>query len=428
MISVITADGKAERQFLTRLRSRGEETGRAVTASVSKILDSVRKRGDAAVRVYTKRYDGVSPRRLEVPEAVVQKALKTIDPALRRVLERAAENIRVYHEKQRREGYMTLGDDTLMGQIVRPLSRAGLYVPGGTAAYPSSVLMNAIPARVAGVEELIMCSPPGPDGEVNPRILAAAAIAGVDRVFRCGGAQAVAAMAYGTKSIPQVDKIVGPGNIYVATAKRLVFGTVDIDMIAGPSEILIVADGTADPAYLAADMLSQAEHDRLASSILLCTDPSLPSRVLEELEKQLSSLPRQEIARESLAVYGGILVVKDLDEAVRLANELAPEHLELMTDDPLSLLSKVKNAGSVFLGHNTPEPLGDYMAGPNHILPTGGTARFFSPLSVDSFVKKMSYLRYGRDALRDIGPDVIRFAEEEGLSAHANSVKVRLEK
>ncbi len=315
----------------------------------------------------------------------------------------------------------------ILGQRIRGLRRVGIYVPGGTAAYPSSVLMNAIPAKIAGVEEIIMVTPPGKDGTANPDILAAAKIAGVDRVFLMGGAQAVAALAYGTETVPQVDKIVGPGNIFVATAKKLLFGTVDIDMIAGPSEILIVADESADPKFLAADLMSQAEHDKLASAILLTTSAELANKTAEELERQMQTLSRREIIRQSLDDFGAIIVCNNLDEAVDFANELAPEHLEMAVKNPMEYIGRVDNAGSVFLGHFAPEPLGDYFAGPNHVLPTGGTARFFSPLSVDSFVKKSSFIYYTEDALREAKDDIVKLADTEGLTAHANSVKVRFE-
>ena len=315
----------------------------------------------------------------------------------------------------------------MMGQRIRGLKRVGIYVPGGTAAYPSSVLMNAVPAKIAGVEEIIMCTPPQKDGTPNPNIIAAAKVAGVDRIFLMGGAQAVAALAYGTESVPKVDKIVGPGNIFVATAKKLLYGTVDIDMIAGPSEILIIADKSANPKFLAADLMSQAEHDRLASAILLTDCEELAKGTETELEKQMTALSRKDIIRSSVDNFGAVIVCSDMSQAIEFANELAPEHLEVCCENPMEYVGKLDNAGSVFLGNYSPEPLGDYFAGPNHVLPTSGTARFFSPLSVDSFVKKSSFIYYTEDALRKDAEDVVRFAETEGLTAHANSIKVRFD-
>ena len=337
----------------------------------------------------------------------------------------ALENISNFHNRQKRQSFIDARPDgTILGQRVRGLKRVGLYVPGGTAAYPSSVLMNAVPAKIAGVEELIMVTPPSKNGRANPDILAAAAIAGVDRVFLVGGAQAVAALTYGTESIPRVDKIVGPGNIYVATAKRLVYGKVDIDMIAGPSEILVLADGTADPKYLAADLMSQAEHDPLAASILLTTDGDIAGRTIE---RQMQTLERRDIIERSLRDCGAVIVCRSVDEMADIANEIAPEHIELMIEDPMSLLGRIDNAGSVFMGKYSPEPLGDYYAGPNHVLPTSGTARFFSPLSVDSFVKRSSFISFTREALAEASGDITVIAEREGLTAHANSIRVRFE-
>jgi len=343
-------------------------------------------------------------------------------------LKKAAANIEDFHKRQIQQTWMTTKTNgVIMGQRIRGLHRVGLYVPGGTAAYPSSVLMNAIPAKLAGCNEIIMTTPPSKDGKPNPDIIAAAKIAGVDRIFLMGGAQAVAALAYGTEQVPKVDKIVGPGNIFVATAKKLLYGVVDIDMIAGPSEILIIADKTADSKFLAADLMSQAEHDRLASSILLTDYEPLAEQVKEELKAQMAKLSRNEIIEESLENYGAIIVCSDMAQAVDFANELAPEHLEVCCENPLEYIGKLDNAGSVFLGNYSPEPLGDYFAGPNHVLPTSGTARFFSPLSVDSFVKKSSFIYYTEEALRADAEDVIRFADTEGLTAHANSIKVRFD-
>lgn len=428
MIQIVKADGRAELALLEAMNARSGQVDRTVTAQVQAIIDDVQQRGDDAVREYTLRFDGCCPDCLEVPKTLLAKAAAETDPDFYQSLVLAAENIRAYHQKQLREGYRIQKENgVVLGQRIRPLARVGLYVPGGTAAYPSSVLMNAIPAKLAGVGELVMVTPPGKDGRPNPDILAAAAVAGVDRLFLIGGAQAVAALALGTQTIPRVDKIVGPGNIYVATAKKLLYGRVDIDMIAGPSEILIVADSSANPAYLAADLMSQAEHDPLASAILLTTDQRIAEATREELIKQSSSLSRREIIARSLKDYGAIIVCPDTDTMLELANRIAPEHLELMVQNPFDLLEGVQNAGSVFLGSYTPEPMGDYFAGPNHVLPTSGTARFFSPLSVDDFVKKSSYLYYTKEALQADSTHVVRMALREGLTAHANAVTVRMQ-
>lgn len=426
MISCVKADGKAERTLIAQLRARSGEVDKKVTAAVTEILESVREYGDQAVRDYTVKFDGKAPEKVEINQKELQDFLQQSDPQLVESLQRAAENIRAFHARQKQQSWLTTEENgVIMGQRVRGLSRVGIYVPGGTAAYPSSVLMNAIPAKIAGVKEIIMVTPPGKDGRPNPDIMAAAAIAGVDRVFLMGGAQAVAALAYGTDTVPKVDKIVGPGNIYVATAKRLLYGTVDIDMVAGPSEILIVADETADPKFLAADLMSQAEHDVLASAILLTPCGKLADETIEELKRQCKRLSRADIIEKSLHDYGAIIVCQDMEEAVKFANELAPEHLEVCTANPVEYIGRLDNAGSVFLGNYSPEPLGDYFAGPNHVLPTSGTARFFSPLSVDSFVKKSSFIYYTKPALTQAKDDIIRIAEAEGLTAHANSIKVR---
>ncbi len=426
MLSIIRADGTAEQQALTQLRSRSGEVDREVTAVVTKIIADVRQDKDEALKRYAQKFDSAAPQKLEVSREEIQKALLAADDDFVRALRRAKENIAAFHERQKQQSFLDAQPNgVILGQRVRGLHRVGLYVPGGTAAYPSSVLMNAVPAKIAGVGELIMVTPPGKNGEANPDILAAAAIAGVDRVFLTGGAQAIAALAYGTESIPKVDKIVGPGNIYVATAKKLLYGQVDIDMIAGPSEILVVADETADPSYLAADLMSQAEHDRLASAILLCTDEDVARRTIEEIERQAQSLSRRDIILESLENFGAVIVCRDFEQMVSLANEIAPEHLEVMTQKPLESVGRFDNAGSVFLGRFSPEPLGDYFAGPNHVLPTSGTARFFSPLSVDSFVKRSSFIYYTEDALRDAAKDIVTIAEKEGLTAHANAITVR---
>lgn len=426
MLSVIRADGTAERQALRLLRSRSGEVDREVTAVVTQIIETVRQKGDAALKQYAQQFDGVVPAQMEVPKEEIQKALSTADKDFIGALRRAQENIAAFHARQKQQSFLDAQPNgVILGQRVRGLRRVGLYVPGGTAAYPSSVLMNAVPARIAGVGELIMVTPPDKNGKANPDILAAAAIAGIDRIFLAGGAQAVAALAYGTETIPPVDKIVGPGNIYVATAKKLLYGQVDIDMIAGPSEILVVADETADPVYLAADLMSQAEHDRLASAILLCTSEPIARKAIEEMERQSLTLSRREIILDSLENFGAVIVCQDLDQMVELANEIAPEHLEVMIQNPLETVGRFENAGSVFLGRFSPEPLGDYFAGPNHVLPTSGTARFFSPLSVDSFVKRSSFIYYTEEALRAAAKDIVTIAEREGLTAHANAITVR---
>ena len=400
----------------------------AVAAAVSEIIAGVKNRGDAALREYTERFDGYIPDKFELPQTALSEAMRDVEPEFLRVLERAAYNIEAFHRRQVREGFViTPRDGVVLGQRVIPLQRVGLYIPGGTAAYPSSVLMNCIPAKIAGVNEIIIATPPAKDGGVNTGILAAAKIAGADRVFSLGGAQAIAAMAYGTETIPRVDKITGPGNAYVAEAKRQVFGIVGIDMIAGPSDILIIASGDADPALVAADMLSQCEHGMDSPAILVTDSEELAVKVSAEIESQIAALPREKIAREAVDNNGKIIVARSLDQAFEISNELAPEHLEIFLDDPLGHLGKVKNAGSVFLGKNAPEALGDYYAGPNHTLPTSGTSRYSSPLSVDDFVKKSSITYYTADALREVGGDVARFAKEEGLMGHAMSILKRIE-
>ena len=426
MIPIVKADGTAEQQLLSALRSRAGEVDKKVTESVSEILDRVRREGDAAVQYYTEKFDGSLPPAFEVDREEINDALTNADPAFVEALLNAQANIAAFHNRQKRESFIDPHPDgVILGQRIRGLHRVGLYVPGGTAAYPSSVLMNAIPAKIAGVEEIIMVTPPLKYGRANPDILVAAAICGVDRVFLMGGAQAVAALAYGTETVPRVDKIVGPGNIYVATAKKLLYGTVDIDMIAGPSEILVLADESADPVYVAADLMSQAEHDRLASAILITTSEKLAEETVRELSRQMQHLSRREIIDESLTNFGGIIVCDDMDTAVALANQVAPEHLELSVDNPFLYLGRIDNAGSVFMGHFSPEPLGDYYAGPNHVLPTSGTARFFSPLSVDTFTKKSSFIYYTKDALEAASDDIVTLAEKEGLTAHAGAIKVR---
>ncbi len=426
MIQMVHADGVSEKRLLDTLKARSGEIDRTVTASVTEILDNVRRFGDTSVREYTMKFDGSVPEQAEVPASALEEAVKTCDSEFIYALYKAADNIRDFHRRQKQQSWLEpKPDGVILGQRVRALRRVGLYVPGGTAAYPSSVLMNAIPAKIAGVEEIVMVTPPRKDGTANPDILAAAKIAGVDRVFLMGGAQAVAALAYGTQTVPQVDKIVGPGNIYVATAKKLLFGTVDIDMIAGPSEILIVADETANPKFLAADLMSQAEHDKMASAVLLTDSERIAARTVEELERQVQALSRRDIIEASLRDFGAVIICDSIAQAVDIANSIAPEHLEMAVREPLEYIGRIDNAGSVFLGQYAPEPLGDYFAGPNHVLPTGGTARFFSPLSVDSFIKKSSFIYYTEDALRKAKDDIVKLAETEGLTAHANAVKVR---
>lgn len=428
MIQMVKAKDGAEQKLLELLRSRSSEADRSVTAAVTEIIERVKEKGDAALLEYAEKFDGVKMEVLEVSGEAIEKALKEAEPDFIRALKNARENITAYHSKQKQRGYrMEKDDGVMMGQKVRGLHRVGLYVPGGKAAYPSSVLMNAIPAKIAEVSEIIMITPPGKDGKPNPDILAAAAVAGVDRIFLTGGAHGVAALALGTESIPKVDKIVGPGNIYVATAKKLLFGAVDIDMIAGPSEILIVADQTANPAYLAADMMSQAEHDPMASSILITTSEEIAEKTRVELEKQVEKLERKDTILEALRNFGAIFICDDLNQAVALADEIAPEHIEIVAENPLDYVDRIQNAGSVFLGNYAPEPLGDYYAGPNHVLPTSGTARFFSPLSVDDFVKKSSYIYYTREALEKAKDDIILIANKEGLTAHANAIAVRFQ-
>ena len=399
-----------------------------VEATVSEIIATVRAEGDGALLAYTKRFDGAELETLAVSRAEIEEAMALVEPRFIDILRRAAANIRKFHEKQVRNSFIINDENGIViGQKVIPVDRAGLYVPGGTAAYPSTVLMDAIPAKIAGCREVVMVTPPGKNGKVNPVILAAAEIAGIDRIFKVGGAQAIAALAYGTESVPKVDKIVGPGTAFVAEAKRQVFGAVSIDMIAGPSEILIVADGQSNPRHVAADLLSQAEHDRMASAVLVTDSEELASAVSAELEKQIPQLSRAEIARESIDRNGKIIVAPTLAAVIEIANEIAPEHLELCVDNPFDYLDSIRHAGSIFMGRNCPEALGDYFAGPNHTLPTSGTAKFSSPLSVDDFVKKTQYTYYTKDALGRVASDVAFFAEKEGLTAHAKSAVVRLE-
>lgn len=421
MIPIIE-DKSQQISELTKTNTAGTSDYAAV---VQEILDNVKERGDAALIDYTAQFDGAEIAAIRVSEEEITAGMAKVDPAFLQVLQRAKANISEFHEKQVTQGFMLTRNGAVMGQRVLPLAKVGVYVPGGTAAYPSTVLMNVIPAKIAGVQKIVLVTPPLQDGSVNPAILAAAQVAGVDEIYRIGGAQAVAALAYGTESVPQVDKIVGPGNIYVAAAKRLVYGTVDIDMIAGPSDVLIVADETANPVHVAADLLAQAEHDVNAQAILVTTQRSLAEATQKEVAQQTAQLPRKAIIEQSIAKNGKIILVENLERALAVANEIAPEHLELAVADPFAWLDQVENAGSVFLGHNTPEVLGDYLAGPNHTLPTERTARFYSPLSVDDFVKHSQYLYYGEAAMKAAADDVILFAETEGLGGHANSIRLR---
>ena len=425
MISVILADGAAEGRQLQAMRERAAQRSEDIERIVRSVVTNVREQGYEAVRKYSMGYDHAEP--YEVPRERLEQALKNCPPQLVSALEHAARNIRDYNEKLLvKSQEWTSPDGGTVGRVVRGLTRVGIYVPGGTAAYPSSVLMNAIPAKVAGVEEIIMVTPP--TQHLSDGVLAAACIAGVDRVIAVGGAQAVAALAYGAGFIPRVDKLVGPGSAFVAAAKQLVYGTLDIDMVAGPSEVLVIADESADPRYVAADLLAQAEHDKLASAVLITDSQALAQAVDGELEKQLAGLERAEIIRASLRDFGCAIVCRDLEACAALANEIAPEHLEIMTRQPRALLPLVKNAGAVFLGAYSPEPLGDYLAGPDHVLPTSGTARFFSPLSVDSFLKTMSVVEFDRGSLEPLAQEIITLAKSEKLTAHANSIQVRLEK
>ena len=428
MIQILKFSDAGFATAFKKIEQRAEEIPAGIEATVKDILAAVRLRGDAALFELTAKFD-----RLQLDAASIEVTADEMEAAIRQVsaesyaaLELAAKRIGDYHRKQKQETWLSTDEtDVLVGQLVRPLDRVGIYVPGGKASYPSSVLMNAVPAKVAGVGEIIMVVPM-PDGVMNPHVLAAARIAGVDRIFKLGGAQAVAALAFGTESVPRVDKITGPGNIYVATAKRLVFGLVDIDMIAGPSEILVINDGSGNPAHIAIDLLSQAEHDELASAVLVTISEKMALAVQTEIETQLAQLSREKIARQSIDNYSAIIVARDLNEAIAFSNRIAPEHLELAVDDPFAILPQIRHAGAIFMGHHTPEAAGDYIAGPNHTLPTGGTARFFSPLSLDAFVKKSSIVSFSAAGLQRLGKEIIHIAELEGLEAHAKSVAIRL--
>lgn len=430
MMEIVKIDKNNKEYYINNLKNRGESVQRNIILAVDNILDDVKQNGDSAVVKYTNKFDSevINAQNMKVTVDEIKKAYETVDKNFISAIKKAKENIEFYHEKQKQRSWMVTKEDGIMlGQQVRPLDVVGIYVPGGTAAYPSSVMMNTIPAKVAGVKKVVMVTPPSKDGGINPNILVAADIAGVDEIYKVGGAQGIGALAYGTKTIPKVDKIVGPGNIYVAMAKRSVYGFVDIDMIAGPSEILIIADERGDAKLIAADLMSQAEHDVLASSTLVTTSEELALKVKEELEIQVEGLSRKDIIKTSLKNYGMIFIVKDIKDAIDVANTIAPEHLEVMVEEPFLILGEIKNAGSIFLGKFAPEPLGDYMAGPNHVLPTSGSARFFSPLSVDDYVKKSSFIYYSETGLSKVKDDIITIAETEGLTAHTNSIKVRFE-
>lgn len=417
--------------LLDNLLKRSPNNYGQYTDAVNEIVGTVKKDGDAAVFEYTKKFDGadITPENVIVSDAEIKEAYAVVSADVLEVIRKAIVNIRTYHEKQKQYSWFdSQPNGTILGQKVTPLTRVGVYVPGGKAAYPSSVLMNILPAKVAGVEQIVMVTPPGKDGKVNPGTLVAAKEAGADVVYKVGGAQAIAALAFGTESIPKVDKIVGPGNIFVALAKKAVYGYVSIDSIAGPSEILVIADETANPRYVAADLLSQAEHDELASAILVTTSESLADQVSEEVDAFVEKLSRRTILEKSLENYGYILIAEDLNGAVDIANAIASEHLEIVTKNPFEVMTQIKNAGAIFLGEYSSEPLGDYFAGPNHVLPTNGTAKFFSPLSVDDFIKKSSIIYYSRQALEPVKDEIIKFAESESLTAHANSIQVRFEK
>lgn len=429
-MKIVKLTEQTKKDLLRDLLQRSPQSYGSYEAVVAEIVEAVRKDGDKAVFSYTEQFDHfpLSADNIKVTREEIEQAYKELPAELVAVYKKSAENIRVFHEKQLRSSWFdSRPDGTILGQRMIPIERAGVYVPGGKAAYPSSVLMNVIPARVAGVDQIIMTTPCNREGKVNPGTLVAADIAGVDVIYKVGGAQAVAAMAFGTQSIPKVDKITGPGNIFVALAKKAVYGFVSIDSIAGPSEILVLADHTANPRYVAADLLSQAEHDELASAILITTSETLANQVSAEIDGFLEDLSRREIIEKSLERYGYILLADSMEDAVAAANEIASEHLEILTENPFDTMTKIRNAGAVFLGEYSSEPLGDYYAGPNHILPTNGTARFFSPLNVDDFVKKSSVIAYSRDALFKAHKDIEAFAESEGLTAHANSIKVRFE-
>jgi histidinol dehydrogenase len=426
---IVKLNAETKQDLLENLLKRSPNNYGEFESRVNDIIQNVREKKDAAIFDYTMRFDGakIDAGNIQVTDEEIQEAYDQVDEKLLAVIRKALVNIRKYHEKQRQNSWFTSEDGIILGQKVTPLGVAGVYVPGGKAVYPSSVLMNVLPAKVAGVPRIVMCTPPGKDGKVYPSTLVAAKEAGVDEIYKVGGAQAIAAMAFGTESVPKVDKIVGPGNIYVALAKKAVFGYVSIDSIAGPSEILVLADETANARYVAADLLSQAEHDEMASAILITTSQTLAEQVSAEVEKFVAVLSRKEIIQKSLDNYGYILVADTMDDAIDAANEIASEHMEIVTADPFHVMTRIKNAGAIFIGEYSSEPLGDYFAGPNHVLPTNGTAKFFSALSVDDFIKKSSIISYSRDALEAVHKDIESFAECEHLTAHANSVRVRFE-
>ncbi|MGG0457156.1 histidinol dehydrogenase [Bacillus mycoides] len=424
-MEIVCEDFQEALSKIKLLRESANLIEETVQRSVSEIVQNVRESKDKAVSFYTKKFDGVEIKDFRVSAEEIKQASKFVEQAFLEALEEAKKNIVSYHEKQTRQSmFDCVSEGVIRGQLIRPLENVGVYVPGGTASYPSSVLMNVLPAKLAGVKKIVMVTPPR-QGGIDPHILAAASLAGVDEIYMAGGAQAIAALAYGTESIPKVDKIVGPGNLYVALAKREVYGIVNIDMIAGPSEIVVIADETGNAEYIAADLLSQAEHDVRATAICITTNVQLAKEVEREIERQLETLPRSEIARESIKRNGAILIVPSLEEAFHLSNEIAPEHLELHIKEPMNALAYVKHAGSIFLGPYAPEPLGDYLAGPNHVLPTSGTARFFSPLSVDDFVKKSSFVSYTEEALRSVQHHIVELANKEGLHAHARAIQIR---
>lgn len=426
----VTLTKETTKDILENLLKRSPNQYGSYETAVREILAKIQEEGDGALFAYTKKFDRaeITEQNVRVTDEEIREAYETVDPALVDVIRKSLVNIRNYHEKQKQNSWFTSSEDgTMLGQKVTPLEKVGVYVPGGKAVYPSSVLMNIVPAKVAGVDRIIMTTPPGPDGKVNPSTLVAANEAGADEIYKAGGAQAIGALAYGTQSIPKVDKIVGPGNIYVALAKKAVYGHVSIDAIAGPSEILVIADDSANPRYVAADLLSQAEHDELASAILVTTSETLAKEVSDQVETFVQELSRGEIIQKSLDRYGYILVADTMEEAIDTANEIASEHLEIQTRNPYEVMTKIRNAGAIFIGEYSSEPLGDYFAGPNHVLPTNGTAKFFSPLSVDDFIKKSSIISYSKDALYKVHEDIEAFAAAEQLTAHANSVKVRFE-
>jgi histidinol dehydrogenase len=425
MVKLFNLAVNNEKEILEIIKNREEDLD--VINDVKLILEEVKKDKDKALIKFNKLFDKVDITNLKVSKEEIDEAFKLVEEDFIEAIKGSIENVKKYHEKQVKNGYSIIEKNgVFMGQLVTPLQRVGVYVPGGTASYPSSVVMNVIPAEIAGVSEIVMVTPPKNDGSINPYILVAASLAGVSEIYKVGGAQSIGALAYGTETIKNVDKIVGPGNIYVAMAKKLVFGTVDIDMVAGPSEILVIADENSNSKYIAADLMSQAEHDKRAASILLTTSEKLHNEVLEEINIQIKDLERKDIIEESLKNYGMAVICEDINKCIELSNKIAPEHLELMIENPLEYLGSVKNAGSIFLGYYSPEPLGDYYAGPNHVLPTNGTARFSSPLSIDSFIKKSSYLYYSKEELQKVSKNIMILAEKEGLTAHRNSVKVRV--